>query len=837
MNRDPSRERKTILSDPICDLSETILENIQEAIIVIATDDFRILGANEAFLRSYSLTEEEVLGKECYRITHHREDPCQGLREHCPLQDCVADGKPATAEHIHLNERGEKAIVEIQAIPVREKDGTISRIIHISRDVTARKNAEDNLLRAKEKFSLLIEYNPEAVIILDDRFRILYANQSTEGVVGVSRDQLVGRVCHQAIMGNDHECHGCGLRQVLDTRQPVRRTKFETTVSGKQNWIQQLWYPVVDKNGRVENIVEIVRDISERMKAIEELAESERKYHDLFENAGDLILCLNGEGTILYANRKWREAIGVTDSKVEDRNIGEFIAADYRAQLGNILQKAGEGESIDDIETVFRTVDGGEVVVEGSVNPHIRNGEHVFSTGIFRDVTERRQAEQKIHFLAHYDALTGLPNRTMLLELAGRALGPEGGGNDGAALFHIDLDRFKRINDTLGHTAGDRVLQIMANRLKQIVLGEREIHSSEDDRVRHLVSRVGGDEFIVFLDDINNIGEASDVADSLIAELARNVRLSGHEVCITASIGIALYPTDGRKLDELLRNADIAKCHVKEQGRNNYRMYDSSMDNTSLERLSVESELRRAVSQKELLLHFQPKLDIGSGEIVGFEALVRWHRAESGLILPDQFIPLAEDTGLIIPLGEWVLQMACMQYRAWQEKGFHNRSIAVNLSRKQFRQDNLIEIIDRILKDARMDPAYLEIEITESCIMENPDRAIAMLHALKARNIRISVDDFGAGYSSLDYLRRLPLDSLKIDRSFISNIVASSEDSAIVRAIIEMAHSMNMKVIAEGVETADQLEFLRDLGCDEAQGFLIRKPAAADQLTDFLIKK
>ncbi|MDP1989817.1 MAG: EAL domain-containing protein, partial [Syntrophales bacterium] len=424
----------------------------------------------------------------------------------------------------------------------------------------------------------------------------------------------------------------------------------------------------------------------------------------------------------------------------------------------------------------------------------------------------RKQAEERIRHLAHYDALTGLANRSMFSQRLGHALAQARRNGMQLAVLFIDLDRFKNINDTLGHEAGDSVLKEVAERLHGCL------------RESDTIGRFGGDEFVALLEGIPQPMHCAEVAQKILAAVARPFALDTQEFHLTASIGISTYPADSEDLQSLLKNADVAMYRAKELGRNNFQFYSAQMNIHTLERLALESSLRGALERNEFVLHYQPKIDIRSGRIIGMEALVRWQHPTKGLIPPMQFIPLAEETGLIVPIGEWVLRTACACNKSWQEQGLPPLRIAVNLSARQFAYENLLRDVARVLNETGLDAAFLELEITESMVMHDPEHAIELLNKLKAMGISISIDDFGTGYSSLSYLKRFPIDSVKIDRSFIKELPLDSDDAAITQAIIAMAHGLKLKVIAEGAETAEQLSFLRAHNCDEMQGYYFSKP-------------
>lgn len=462
------------------------------------------------------------------------------------------------------------------------------------------------------------------------------------------------------------------------------------------------------------------------------------------------------------------------------------------------------------------------------------NGKPLRMIGTVQDITERKKAEEQIRTLAYYDTLTELPNRVMFKEHLGKALARARRRNNLVAVLLLDLDRFKRINDTLGHSVGDQLLREVAGRLLQSVRREDMVARHSFDDTATSVARLGGDEFAIMLTDLESVQAAAKVARRTLDTLSAPISLDAQEVFATASIGITVFPFDGEDVDTLLKNADTAMYHAKSEGRNNYQYYTKSMNASAFENLALENSLRRALERGEFELYYQPQVDLDSGEIVGVEALIRWQHPELGMVSPVQFIPLALETGLIVPMDEWGLRTACQQAKAWQDAGLRPMRVSVNLSSYQFRQKKLVELVARILSETRLDPQYLDVELTESTIMQNAEETVKTLHELNEMGIKLSVDDFGTGYSSLSYLKRFPLDTLKIDRSFIKDITTDPDDEALTRAILAMSNSLKLRVIAEGVETEEQLEFLRVNGCDEFQGYLFSRPVRATEIAEML---
>jgi len=459
--------------------------------------------------------------------------------------------------------------------------------------------------------------------------------------------------------------------------------------------------------------------------------------------------------------------------------------------------------------------------------------------GLVRDISERKRAEEQIRRLAYCDSLTGIPNRQAFLEMLERELQRSKIGNKKFAVLFMDLDAFKRINDTLGHNVGDQLLQLVSERLRETIRpsdllsrGDTPPRAPEETNL----ARLGGDEFTILIPDLERVEHALNVAHRVKDAMRRPFFIEGNEIFVTASIGISLFPEDGDDCTSLLKFADTAMYHAKNCGKNNAKLYSSSLTMQIMSHVKLEVGLRKALQNDELYLLYQPQLDVRSNEIVGVEALVRWRHAERGIVSPTEFIPLAEETGLIVPIGEWVLRTACDQARAWQKLSRRPVRMAVNLSAKQFKDENLSQIVMSALQDTGLDPRLLELELTEGTLMDDAKATLATLEQLRGIGVYLSIDDFGTGYSSMNYLKRFDVRALKIDRSFISGLPQDSENAAITRAIIAMAHGLKMVVVAEGVETGEQLVMLEEYGCDLVQGFYLGRPAPAEAVTGMLQK-
>ncbi len=497
----------------------------------------------------------------------------------------------------------------------------------------------------------------------------------------------------------------------------------------------------------------------------------------------------------LYAQQPIRQFMDRTPIVVEaETSIDELS----RIVVGTDAQHVYQG---------FIVTDGGRYAGMGTIH------------ALIREITERKQAQ--LFHLAHHDGLTGLPNRQLFIDRLSQAIARAEGTAHVVALLFVDLDRFKMVNDTLGHPVGDALLRSVAERIRRVV------------RKEDTVARVGGDEFNVVLTGLEEPGSSAAVAQRIVEEVSRVHVLDGHEVYVTCSIGISICPSDGASVDALIKTADMALYHAKDQ-HNNCVFFTSAMEVGQRVRPGLDGALRKALERDEFLLHYQPRVDLRTGEVTGLEALVRWKHPEMGLVPPMEFIPLAEETGLIVPLGEWVMRTACAQNRAWQAAGLPALRLAVNLSARQVHRKNFVGTVARILEETGVDPCCLELELTESMIMQNTDAVRASLLALSEMGVRISVDDFGTGYSSLSYLKRFPINTLKIDKSFVRDVTTDGDDAAIVTAIIAMAHRLRLRVVAEGVENDGQLEFLRRYSCDEMQGYLFSRPVPAPDFANLM---
>jgi len=582
-----------------------------------------------------------------------------------------------------------------------------------------------------------------------------------------------------------------------------------------------------------------VADSLSTLLSFRDLSESEKKHRLLYETMQQGVLYQDQDGKIISANPAAERILGLPFQQMQGRNFFDPCwkiihenGISYPLDEHPTMIALSSGQSVSNIVMgIFHAKDNDYRWIMVNATPQFKPESHqpyqVYVT--FSDITKLKQAEKalrisegRLDYLAYHDPLTALPNRLLLNDRIEHALQRAHREKRQIAVFFLDLDRFKNVNDSLGHPVGDRLLKEVALRIKSMIRNEDTL------------ARLGGDEFIILLEDVTNTQHLVNLADKLIKAFLNTFLVKGHELQLTMSLGISLYPKDGKDSATLIKNADAAMYQAKAEGRNNYQFYTAALTSIVFERLLLENALRQALKNNELILHYQPQYSLISGKMISAEALIRWQHPERGLLYPDKFIPLAEETGLIISIGEWVLHTACAQMKQWQQENLAIEYIAVNVSRHQCQRSEFVDTVKKALQASEIDPRYLELEITESIIMQQLERGINILDELKVLGVSIGIDDFGTGYSSLSYLKQLPVHKLKIDRSFISDVTENKDDAAITQAIIALAQSLQLTVLAEGVETEEQLAFLKQQGCHEAQGYLYSIPVSAEQFRQLL---
>jgi diguanylate cyclase (GGDEF)-like protein/PAS domain S-box-containing protein len=683
-----------------------------------------------------------------------------------------------------------------------------------------RKQREEELRR----FRTAMDVSEDMIWLIDPvRMSVIDVNDTAFRKLGYRREELLGMGPQDIISVSREE-----LSRIYS--RLIRGGEGDTTVEGWYRRKDGSRFPVEAFRRAVQSegshvIVAVVRDVTERRAAEEEL----RRFRLAMDNSADMIVLID-RATMRFVDVNETACRLLGYSREELLRMGpqdvlpvtrEELEQNYDSLLARPSGQTGVISS--GMKSHYICKDGTLLPFE-STRHVLRSADTHIIAAISRDIRARLAIEEKMAYMAQFDALTGLPNRNLFQDRLVQAMALAKRNDWPMAVLFIDLDRFKLVNDTLGHGAGDKLLKEAAERLRTCV------------RSSDTVGRLGGDEFAAILSELGKPGDAGLVAQKIIDVFRRPFDLDGKETYATASIGITLYPADSEIAEALVVNADAAMYRAKEQGRNNYQYFTRDMNERALQRVQMEAALRRALEREEFRLFYQPKAHLVTGEICGFEALLRWEHPEKGMVLPGEFIPVLEETGLIVQAGEWVLRTACAQIKAWQEAGLKVPPISVNLSARQFEQKNLQGTVRQILSDTKVDPSLIEFEITESLLMNDPEGAARTLHSLKESGVRLSMDDFGTGYSSLGYLKRFPIDALKIDRTFIRDISTDADDATLTRAIINLAQNLRLKVIAEGVETEAQLAFLCSNGCDEMQGYLFARPTHAEECERMLRK-
>lgn len=693
--------------------------------------------------------------------------------------------------------------------------------IGIGTDISDRLRSEEKLRASEQRFRALLEDIPNiSVQGYDESRRVIFWNAASERLYGHSQAEAIGQLLETLIIPEPMRAPVVQLHtQWLNDGIPIPAGELE--LLHKDGSL----VPVYSSHAMVRNsrneaqMYCIDVDLGDLRKAQSEL----RLAATVFEGSGEAILITDARNRILSANAAFSRITGYLNDEIIGRDpsflaSGRHDAAFYQ-QMWRCLQDKGHWQG-----EVWNRRKNGEVFPEWLGISAVCNdaGQITHYVAIFSDISEKMAAEAQLEFLAHHDPLTNLPNRILVKDRVIQSLAFAAREEMHVALMFLDLDHFKVVNDTLGHAVGDKLLQAVVSRLKDCV------------RETDTISRQGGDEFLIALTGLHDTQAVTTISEKILQQMEQPFTLDGHNLACSFSIGIALYPDDAADFDTLLLKADTAMYHAKNAGRNTFRFFTEQMNVNAHERFLMQNCLRQAIERNELQLYYQPQVDLSSGRITGAEALLRWNSAELGSVPPVRFIPVAEDSGLIIPIGEWVLREACKQAEAWRQQGLPPLTVAVNMSPLQFKRSDPVALVSQILAETRLPAWCLELEITESLLIQDMDAVLGTLQHLTTLGVRIAIDDFGTGYSSFSYLKRFPIDKLKVDQSFVRDIVTDADDAAIVRVIIELGRILKMKTIAEGVETSQQLAFLTQQGCGHVQGYLFGRPMPASEFATHL---
>src|SRR5665648_162165 len=792
--------------------------------IILTDRTGKLLWANPAFAQLTGYAFEEVQGRNIRFLQSGYQDSAF----YKIMWDTVLSGETWRGELINRHAKGSLYREEMTLTPVQVDGVEVTHFIAIKQDVSEYFATHKALRDSEERYQEMFENMSNAVAVFqfseDEKiFHCKAFNRAAEKIENVPRSEVLDQPLDQFF--SKHE--SLGLLKIFNH---VFRTgealHFPATYyhNGRiPGWREGFIYKL-----STGEVVAIYEDVTRRKQDEEILWLEKERAQITLASIGDAVITTNVQVEITYLNPVAERMTGWTNEqakglpllsvfKLHNENTGQAVA-------NPVIQCLSEKRIVTLANhTTLTHRDGSRFAIEESAAPICdRRGAVIGAVLVFHDVSEKRALLHQLFHQAHHDALTGLPNRVLFKDRAQQALAQAHRQQAQVAVLFLDLDRFKLINDTLGHTVGDQLLLATADRL---VASLREGDT---------VSRQGGDEFLILLPRMRSENQVAQVAQKLINIFKEPLHLQEKEIYITVSLGIALYPSDGEDIENLIKYADAAMYHAKEEGRNRYQFYTLTFNQALSERLDLQNDLRHALAFEEFVLYYQPQYRIFDKQMCGMEALVRWQHPERGFLLPGEFISIAEESGLILPLGEWVLRSACLQNKRWQEMGYPPVRVAVNLSARQFRQANLVSQIAQILSETGLDPQWLELEITESISMENSSSTLTILQELKGMGIHLSIDDFGTGFSSLSYLSQFSLDTLKIDRSFVRMLTTQSDErvrgNEIVTTIIQLAHNLGLRVIAEGVETEAQLDFLRSHGCSEVQGYLFARPVSAEDL-------
>jgi len=700
---------------------------------------------------------------------------------------------------------------------------SIERCLREVADRFARKTAEKELSEQQQLLTVVVEGSTDAIFVKDRQGRYLLVNQAASRFVGKPAEQMIGHddsfifpaAIATEIMAIDKAIMSSGKTQTHE--------EYVTTLSGEQLIFNVTKGPMLDFNGQVSGLFGISHNITERKKRELASIESESRFSTVF-NRNPLAIGISNYASekFIDVNEAYLQLFGYERNEVVGHTATELKLWVYPEEKARMYMSLSEHGQIQNQEFMFRTKAG--EIGDGLLSAELINiGGEQCVLRMLSDITEKKKAQRVIDYLAHHDALTGLPNRLLVRDRVEQAIAAAKRDNHKIALLFMDLDNFKSINDSLGHASGDVLLEVISHRLRESIRGT------------DTVSRFGGDEFLVVLSHITASDSVIAVCSKILEDITKPARIDGHELSTSCSIGVTVYPDDGDDFDTLLRKADSAMYYAKDAKGNTYRFFDSKMNADAIERVGLRNGLRIALERNEFVLHYQPQIDLSSGAVIGAEALIRWQHPELGLLPPGKFITLAEDSGLIVPIGEWALREACRQAMAWREQGLPDLVMAVNLSAIQFRRGNLDETVISALKDSGLDPQFLELELTESILIGDTENVLQTVQRLKTLGIKLSLDDFGTGYSSLSYLKRFAVDKVKIDQSFIRDMDKNPSDAAIVRAIIQMSKSLGLRTIAEGIEEEHLIKYLQIYHCDEAQGYYYSRPISSEDFVRWVL--
>ena len=808
----------------LVDLQAAALEATANA-VVITDRTGTVIWVNSAFQQLTGYTHAEIVGQSTRLLKSGRNS--RTLYEE--MWRTILGGKIWRGELINRRKDGSLYDEEMTITPVQDGRGEITHYIAIKLDISARRQVEAKLLLLTQRLSLATAVAKVGVWEWDLASNALTWDATMFEIYGFPPVvPMPYEKWSAAVHPEDLSAVEAALRKAIDEKGQGSSEFRIILADGTVRNVSAVERVILGEHGDVSRVIGVNMDVTERTEAKEALFVEKERAQVTLDSIGDAVICADISGNITFLNLVAKRMTGWSWPEAAGRPMAEvfrILDATSRETAPNPIEMAVKQNRTVHLPSncILTRRDGFEIQIEGCVSPiHDREGRATGAVIVFHDVSAARTMALQMTHLAEHDFLTGLPNRMLLNDRVSQAIALASRHMKKVAVLFLDLDGFKHINDSLGHPIGDKLLQSIAKRLVACVRGS------------DTVSRQGGDEFVVLLSELEHPEDAAITARKMLQAVGEAHSIDRHELHVTTSIGVSVYPDDGLNAETLIKNSDTAMYQAKENGRQSYQYFKPAMSVLAVERQSIEESLRRALQRQEFALHYQPKVNLRTGTITGAEALLRWTHPIRGPVSPAEFIPVAEECGLILPLSNWVLREACKQARAWMDAGLSPVTMAVNISAMEFRDAHFLEGIFAILKDTGVDPRFLELELTESVLMKHAESTESILKTLKARGVQLAVDDFGTGYSSLSYLRKFPIDALKIDQSFVRQITTARDEETIVTAVISMGRSLKIRVIAEGVETREQLAFLQSHLCDEGQGYYFSRPVLPQQFAKLL---
>jgi diguanylate cyclase (GGDEF)-like protein/PAS domain S-box-containing protein len=827
-----------------------IAGNVDQASIILQSQpyiefdmDGNVIAANQKYLEMLGYDFEEIKGRQHSLFVEPADQENVAYKQ---FRDALKRGEYQTAEVRRIGKDGREVWLQASYNPILDSRGMPYKVVKVATDITARKQAETRIVALQAELLAFLDSPANAKlrlfegVVIESRagvmvtdagspdlakLNIVYTNPAFSAMTGYSAEEAIGRspaILHGPLTGPEVRDH---IRGARDAWRSVLVDMLIYRKDGTTFWVELSMSLISNDAGGNAYWIFVQRDIADRKRLAEALAAQNELLEVTLKSIGDAVVCTDVEGNVTFSNIVAQKLLGVSTEKLEGPAIAEIsrMIAACRHEAGSPTSELSADTLNLPADYTLTRSDGCRIAVEGCVAPIcVRVGGEAGKVIVFRDVSSARAIADQTKHAAYHDILTGLPNRLLLSDRIEQAIAIAQRHHKPIAVLFVDLDGFKHINDSLGHMIGDKLLISVGSRLAGCV------------RLSDTVSRQGGDEFVVLLAEMSEPEDAGITARRFMQTLSEPYLVDGHSLQVTASIGISVCPDDGVDAATLIKAADTAMYKVKAAGRHGYQFFEAGMKAAAAERQYIEESLHRAIDNGEFVLHYQPKINIRTGAMTGAEALIRWTHPERGSIGPASFIPVAENCGLISALGSWALREACEQGRRWMEAGLPPITLAVNVSPIEIGKAGFLSGVLGILNDTGYDPRHLELEVTEGVLMKRATSTDATLKALKETGMRLALDDFGTGYSSLSYLTKFPIDTIKIDQSFVRQISTDPTETAIVTAVISMAHSLNLIVVAEGVETREEFEFLSNLGCDEAQGFYFSRPVAAASFTPLL---